>query len=430
MLVTNAKTRSQSGAVPALPVGFTNAHDDSEPEVDLTDSSSNDGSVDLGNEGQRIGRDESSSDEEDVIDVGSSGSESDLQSAVRPAASTASRDSATRGRRGSRGGSRGRRGGRAARGAGAMMCSGTVKTRKRKAPSDKKRSRYMRQLTEQQWRQIELVVKLLQPFADAQRHLEGERYITRSAVPFQINSIRGHLEQCRLADDAALRAAGERLHADFDARWTTNWPRSTRLTVALDPRVKYMTCFDQKEVRDETWADIRSEMKDLFMLKYVAPALTQQSAPGNESGTASAAAYIFPGIEAVDPDAEDVLSDEETSQDPSDPALLVLPGRIDGEIKLYKRELQIDATADPLAWWKSRASAYPLMAVVARKWLAVPASSAASERLFSKAGLTVTDKRTRLGAEMVATLVFLNSAWPLLESKGVLYGPNNPPTSK
>ena len=128
--------------------------------------------------------------------------------------------------------------------------------------------------------------------------------------------------------------------------------------------------------------------------------------------------------------AEDLPSDEETCDDASDPALLILSGRIDGEVRLYKREQQIAATANPLAWWKRRAGAHPLLAVVARKWLAVPASSAASERLFSKAGLTVTDKRTRLGTEMVGTLVFLNSAWPLLEAKGILYGPQNPLNSK
>lgn len=424
---TNAKTRSQSGAVPALPVGFTNAHDESEVDDDFTDSSSDDGSVDLGDEGQRIGRDESSSDEEDAtIDVVNSESDSDPY----PAANRRSRGGAIRGRGRSRGGSRGR-GSSTGRGrAGVMVDSATAISRKRKVPSVKKRSRYMSHLTEQQWRQIEFVVKLLQPFADAQTYLEGERYITRSAVPFQINNIRGHLEQCMVAEDDALRAAGERLYADFNARWTPNWPRSTRMAVALDPRVKYMTCFDQREVRDETWADLRSEMKDLFMLRYAAPAQTQQSAPSSEAGAAPAAAHTFPGNEAVNPDAEDWPSDEDTCHDPSDPTLLILPGRIEGEIKLYKRELQIEPTADPLAWWRTRASVYPLLAVVARKWLAVPASSAASERLFSKAGLTVTDKRTRLGTEMVGTLVFLNSAWPMLEAKGILYGPNNPPTRK
>jgi zinc finger BED domain-containing protein 1 (E3 SUMO-protein ligase ZBED1) len=63
-----------------------------------------------------------------------------------------------------------------------------------------------------------------------------------------------------------------------------------------------------------------------------------------------------------------------------------------------------------------------LLSVVARKWLAVPASSAASERMFSSAGLTVSKKRTCLKADRVSTLVFLKTAWPALEAQGVLYG--------
>jgi zinc finger BED domain-containing protein 1 (E3 SUMO-protein ligase ZBED1) len=79
---------------------------------------------------------------------------------------------------------------------------------------------------------------------------------------------------------------------------------------------------------------------------------------------------------------------------------------------------------NPYMWWRERAANYPLLSVVARKWLAVPASSAASERMFSSAGLTVSKKRTRLKTDHVSTLVFLKTAWPTLEAKGILYGSN------
>ncbi|CAN0335282.1 unnamed protein product, partial [Scytosiphon promiscuus] len=60
---------------------------------------------------------------------------------------------------------------------------------------------------------------------------------------------------------------------------------------------------------------------------------------------------------------------------------------------------------NPLAWWDERRGTFPLLHDLASRILCVPASSASSERLFSKAGLTLTAKRTRLTGSRVAQLV-------------------------
>ena len=46
-------------------------------------------------------------------------------------------------------------------------------------------------------------------------------------------------------------------------------------------------------------------------------------------------------------------------------------------------ELPLAVNENPLKWWAKNAHKYPLIAHVARNALAVPASSAPSERLFS-----------------------------------------------
>jgi len=62
----------------------------------------------------------------------------------------------------------------------------------------------------------------------------------------------------------------------------------------------------------------------------------------------------------------------------------------------------------PLDWWKENEQKYPRVAVVARKVLAVPASSVPSERVFSSAGLLVNKLRNRLAPALVDGIVFLN----------------------
>ncbi|CAN0283615.1 unnamed protein product [Scytosiphon promiscuus] len=63
----------------------------------------------------------------------------------------------------------------------------------------------------------------------------------------------------------------------------------------------------------------------------------------------------------------------------------------------------------PLKWWESKEEVYPTLSKVAFKYLAVQATSAASERLFSEAKLVLTDKRNRLKDDNVEDIVFLHS---------------------
>ena len=60
-----------------------------------------------------------------------------------------------------------------------------------------------------------------------------------------------------------------------------------------------------------------------------------------------------------------------------------------------------------LNWWKKVAPTLPILANFARSVLAIPASSAKSERVFSKGGNIVTRKRTRLNPKKVEEIVII-----------------------
>ena len=81
-------------------------------------------------------------------------------------------------------------------------------------------------------------------------------------------------------------------------------------------------------------------------------------------------------------------------------------GNID-EVSRYIAEGNIENGASPLTWWKGRKEKYPKLSCLARKYLAVQASSTASERVFSLMGNILTKKRLRTTSENFKKLAFL-----------------------
>ena len=75
---------------------------------------------------------------------------------------------------------------------------------------------------------------------------------------------------------------------------------------------------------------------------------------------------------------------------------------------------------DDLSWWCRHQFAYPSgVARLAMTYLAIPASSAASERVFLVAGNVVTKKRNKLGNDTVDAPVFLDGLHGLAWSSGI-----------
>lgn len=61
----------------------------------------------------------------------------------------------------------------------------------------------------------------------------------------------------------------------------------------------------------------------------------------------------------------------------------------------------------PLTFWKSNCARFPIMSKLARKYLAMPASSGSIERLFSVAGAIKRARRANLNVETIEKLLLL-----------------------
>ena len=92
------------------------------------------------------------------------------------------------------------------------------------------------------------------------------------------------------------------------------------------------------------------------------------------------------------------------------------------ELELYLKTGKKDDD-DPgtlLEWWKTKASLFPRLAILAKRVLAIPATSANSERNFSRAGIIVNDKRSQISPENVDHSLVIHNyflvcrKWPIL----------------
>ena len=68
-----------------------------------------------------------------------------------------------------------------------------------------------------------------------------------------------------------------------------------------------------------------------------------------------------------------------------------------------------DMNFDPLDFWKSNEGTFPILSRVARKYLAIHASSAAVERMFSYTGHRVSKKHANLHDDTILSMMLTRS---------------------
>jgi len=81
---------------------------------------------------------------------------------------------------------------------------------------------------------------------------------------------------------------------------------------------------------------------------------------------------------------------------------------IEAELRQFLQEKRVARSECPLEWWKQNSWRFKTLSRLAKLHLAIPAASAASERVFSVAGLTVNRLRCALSTEHVNMLVTMH----------------------
>lgn len=78
------------------------------------------------------------------------------------------------------------------------------------------------------------------------------------------------------------------------------------------------------------------------------------------------------------------------------------------EVNKYIQEPLLPRKENPIRWWNQRKQFYPRLYDLALARLCVMPTSVPSERIFSKAGQLITDRRCRLSGQKVKELLFMH----------------------
>jgi len=295
-------------------------------------------------------------------------------------------------------------------------------------------------LSESQWTDLSSIASLLQPFMKMQEYLEAEKYVTISCIPVGIYKIRKNLKKVLSESDditsETVKVLAKAMLDDLNIRWGSGLPGTVynehitlgprqrakglplivMIATLLDPRTKFVTNGKLLWMNsDDDTKRLNSRLKELLIAEN--SELESKRQPSLEADHAVKRPR-FQGATAARSFLDDDASDDETEIEKdavSTVSLYSAEAAVDAEILQYQREEKLPDASDPLLWWKINSIRFPLHSRLARKILAVPATSAPSERLFSSAGLTISSERSRLTPDIADALLFTRGVWKMSE---------------
>ena len=313
------------------------------------------------------------------------------------------------------------------------------------------------ELKDDEWDMLEQIIVVLEPFAFFQRVLEGESYVTGSMVPCAAFNIRRTLNDIieNPETNSGVSKLSKVLLDDLDTRFKPNTDDPSKLSFSwgacigfrkryttvhhyffvaafLDPRVKsdlsiFMTNDDYKALQGHVLRLMveEAQRQKIAIAATAATAIVTQSTTNSSPPSArknSSSPKVSTVSRMFNRKPEDKTSCNTTNKENANP--LSIENTCENELKAFMSDsVAIPLTVDdddsvytnPLEWWKMNEKTYPHIACLARSYLAIPATSAPSERIFSRAGRLLTVKRASMSSDIAQRMMIISENASVLQ---------------
>ena len=260
--------------------------------------------------------------------------------------------------------------------------------------------------TESEWNIYEKIRPILGEMAGATTAFSGSVYPTANVFYPYILKVKIALLKAKNSDDPYLKEMGAAMLDKFDKYWEEKNNVMVIATI-LDPRFKmryiqfYFNGLYGPTRCEQEVADIKKELEELYKKHELEQRRkiggsnslsTTQSASSSKETTSSVACLVSSEFQSF---LESSASESSKSE------LLIYLDEANHSLN--------DKNFNFLQYWKVNALRFPVVSSMAKKFLAVPASSVSSESTFSCGGRILDDYRSYLKPATVQALVCASS---------------------
>lgn len=235
--------------------------------------------------------------------------------------------------------------------------------------------------------QVECAMAVLKPLSQATEMLSREKMPSFSVIQPLLTALqKKHLKVSAVEPKMALDMK-EAITGNLARHFSDDERRKLMLVATcLDPRFSRLKFLSSRE-RTDVYAKVASLANECY-----------HPSSGDEQEDIQV---------AKKPKRDSLLDYNDSSSDSNGTS----PGvdRVEREISRYKTEEEIDSNGDPLMWWKLNHHRFPILSILARRFLCITATSVPCERIFSDAGVVVNRRRCALDPNNVECLLFLHS---------------------
>lgn len=225
--------------------------------------------------------------------------------------------------------------------------------------------------------------EILKRFKDATELLESKAVVTSSFVPQIVQLLKNDLDV--LESSSCLKDVVHAFQEQMKQRW--NLEESPLLVASfLDPRFKKLTIF--QDDASKLFHQIQQKLEHQH-IELTEKVMTKRPIIQNPESEKLIQNPFFMKLDKPKPPVE-------------------TPFQTD--FKKYELVQEAPLQTDPMSFWSLHSKDYEMLSKDVKKYWCIPSTTASVERLFSKAGNIVTEKRTSLTQEIVGDIVLLKDA--------------------
>jgi hAT family C-terminal dimerisation region len=289
-------------------------------------------------------------------------------------------------------------------------------------------------LNDSEWELLDELCNILAPFEKATQDFSGNTYVTLSQmIPIITNLINSlgtssdsdeedfnddleeNLTDQQISYDnirEVLENVKKNIYKSLKHYWAI--PNEFGMMAAiLDPRYKSLDFISDENTKRKIHSKLRGKYDQLkwdISQQSIPSSPTTITSTDTESLIAeSSSKSSTPGRSLRDHRARREQRTKEVFQQTSKSSAT------DDEITSYFLMPIARENKNPLDWWRVKREIFPILSLLAQKYLGIPATSVSSERLFSDAGNHITAKRNSLDPDLLGKIVFLKRNMQTME---------------